>query len=62
MFIRLIYLPVQVVTLPVLSVLQEGLCKFSDCARGMNQDSSMKTALFAVAGVGIAGLTFLLGR
>ncbi|XP_062328040.1 bcl-2-like protein 10 [Osmerus eperlanus] len=40
----------------------EGLCKFSDCARGMNQDSSMKTALFAVAGVGIAGLTFLLGR
>lgn len=38
----------------------EGFCKFSLSAREVNQDSSMKTALFAVAGVGIAGLTFLL--
>uniref|UniRef100_A0A667WIR5 Bcl-2 Bcl-2 homology region 1-3 domain-containing protein n=1 Tax=Myripristis murdjan TaxID=586833 RepID=A0A667WIR5_9TELE len=39
----------------------EGFCKFSRSAREVNQDSSMKTALFAAAGVGIAGLTFLLG-
>lgn len=40
----------------------EGFCKFSYLAREVNQDSSIKTALFAVAGVGIAGLTFLLAR
>ncbi|XP_074467404.1 bcl-2-like protein 10 [Sebastes fasciatus] len=40
----------------------EGLCKFSRSAREVNQDSSMKTALFAAAGVGLAGLTFLLVR
>ncbi|XP_056134932.1 bcl-2-like protein 10 [Lampris incognitus] len=40
----------------------EGFCKFAHSARQVNQDSSMKTALFAVAGVGIAGLTFLLVR
>ncbi|KAE8297306.1 hypothetical protein D5F01_LYC03922 [Larimichthys crocea] len=40
----------------------EGLCKFSRSAREVSQDSSMKTALFAAAGVGLAGLTFLLVR
>ncbi|XP_061602406.1 bcl-2-like protein 10 [Cololabis saira] len=40
----------------------EGFCKFSLSAREVGQDSSMKTALFAAAGVGIAGLTFLLVR
>ncbi|XP_028812649.1 bcl-2-like protein 10 [Denticeps clupeoides] len=40
----------------------EGFCKFSRAAREVNQESSMKTALFAAAGVGIAGLTFLLVR
>ncbi|XP_041848941.1 bcl-2-like protein 10 [Melanotaenia boesemani] len=40
----------------------EGFCKFSRSARDVSQDSSMKTALFAAAGVGIAGLTFLLVR
>ncbi|XP_062405609.1 bcl-2-like protein 10 [Sardina pilchardus] len=40
----------------------EGFCKFSRTAREVNQESSMKTALFAAAGVGIAGLTFLLVR
>ncbi|XP_029623817.1 anti-apoptotic protein NR13 isoform X1 [Salmo trutta] len=40
----------------------EGFCKFFHTAREVNQDSSMKTALFAAAGVGIAGLTFLLVR
>ncbi|KAM4602679.1 bcl-2-like protein 10 [Polymixia lowei] len=40
----------------------EGFCKFSRLAREVTQDSSMKTALFAAAGVGIAGLTFLLVR
>ncbi|XP_042342911.1 bcl-2-like protein 10 [Plectropomus leopardus] len=40
----------------------EGFCKFSCSAREVNQDSSMKTALFAAAGVGLAGLTFLLVR
>ncbi|KAL1007576.1 hypothetical protein UPYG_G00088620 [Umbra pygmaea] len=40
----------------------EGFCKFFASAREVNQDSSMKTALFAVAGMGIAGLTFLLVR
>lgn len=43
-------------------VLQEGFCKFSCIASDVNQESSMKTALFAAAGVGIAGLTFLLVR
>ncbi|KAM9764737.1 bcl-2-like protein 10 isoform 3-T3 [Menidia menidia] len=38
----------------------EGFCKFSRNTRGVSEDSSMKTALFAVAG--IAGLTFLLVR
>ncbi|XP_053176305.1 bcl-2-like protein 10 [Scomber japonicus] len=40
----------------------EGFCKFSRTAREVNQDSSLKTALFAAAGVGLAGLTFLLVR
>ncbi|XP_035483782.2 bcl-2-like protein 10 isoform X2 [Scophthalmus maximus] len=40
----------------------DGFCKFSRSAREMSQDSSMKTALFAAAGVGLAGLTFLLVR
>ncbi|TNN44118.1 Anti-apoptotic protein NR13 [Liparis tanakae] len=40
----------------------EGFCKFSRSAREVGQDSSMKTALFAAAGVGLAGLTFLLVR
>ncbi|KAG8001413.1 Guanine nucleotide-binding protein subunit beta-5 [Nibea albiflora] len=40
----------------------EGLCKFSRSVREVSQDSSMKTALFAAAGVGLAGLTFLLVR
>ncbi|CAK6975221.1 bcl-2-like protein 10 [Scomber scombrus] len=38
----------------------EGFCKLSRSAREVNQDSSLKTALFAAAGVGLAGLTFLL--
>ncbi|XP_074522644.1 anti-apoptotic protein NR13-like isoform X1 [Halichoeres trimaculatus] len=40
----------------------EGFCKFSRSAREVSQDLSMKTALFAAAGVGLAGLTFLLVR
>ncbi|XP_026234687.1 bcl-2-like protein 10 isoform X2 [Anabas testudineus] len=40
----------------------EGFCKFSCSAREVSQDSSMKRALFAAAGVGLAGLTFLLVR
>ncbi|CAL8243413.1 unnamed protein product [Lota lota] len=40
----------------------EGFRKFSCISREVNQESSMKTALFAAAGVGIAGLTFLLVR
>ncbi|XP_041646964.1 bcl-2-like protein 10 [Cheilinus undulatus] len=40
----------------------EGFCKFSRSAREASQDLSMKTALFAAAGVGLAGLTFLLVR
>ncbi|XP_070765326.1 bcl-2-like protein 10 [Enoplosus armatus] len=40
----------------------EGFCAFSRSARVVSQDSSMKTALFAAAGVGLAGLTFLLVR
>ncbi|XP_023125911.1 bcl-2-like protein 10 isoform X2 [Amphiprion ocellaris] len=40
----------------------EGFCKFSLSAREVSQDLSMKTALFAAAGVGLAGLTFLLVR
>ncbi|XP_069030415.1 bcl-2-like protein 10 [Embiotoca jacksoni] len=40
----------------------EGFCKFSQSAGEVSQDSSMKTALFAAAGVGLAGLTFLLVR
>ncbi|XP_020797316.1 bcl-2-like protein 10 [Boleophthalmus pectinirostris] len=39
-----------------------GFCEFSCHARKVDQDSSMKTALFAAAGVGLAGLTFLLVR
>ncbi|XP_057700152.1 bcl-2-like protein 10 [Corythoichthys intestinalis] len=38
----------------------EGFCKW--CVRHSGQDLSMKTALLAAAGVGLAGLTFLLGR
>ncbi|XP_077568546.1 guanine nucleotide-binding protein subunit beta-5b-like isoform X2 [Stigmatopora nigra] len=38
----------------------EGFCKW--CGRWSSQDVSIKTALLAVAGVGLAGLTFLLGR
>lgn len=41
---------------------QEGFCKFFRSSTDVNQDSSMKTALFAAAGVGLAGLTFLLVR
>ena len=44
------------------SFFQEGFCKFSRSAREVSQESSMKTALFAAAGVGLAGLTFLLVR
>ncbi|XP_051580748.1 anti-apoptotic protein NR13-like [Myxocyprinus asiaticus] len=40
----------------------EGFCRFFQNARLLNQESSMKTALFAAAGVGLAGLTFLLVR
>ncbi|CAB1339168.1 unnamed protein product [Coregonus sp. 'balchen'] len=40
----------------------EGFCKFFHTAREVKQDLSMKTALFAAAGMGIAGLTFLLVR
>ncbi|KAJ8272404.1 hypothetical protein COCON_G00112630 [Conger conger] len=40
----------------------EGFNKFYRTSREVSQDSSMKTALFAAAGVGIAGLTFLLVR
>ncbi|XP_038556819.1 bcl-2-like protein 10 [Micropterus salmoides] len=40
----------------------EGFCKFSRSAREVSLDSSMKKALFAAAGVGLAGLTFLLVR
>ncbi|XP_030620582.1 bcl-2-like protein 10 [Chanos chanos] len=41
----------------------EGFCKFFRSASEANQvESSVKTALFAAAGVGIAGLTFLLVR
>ncbi|XP_061621690.1 bcl-2-like protein 10 [Phyllopteryx taeniolatus] len=39
----------------------EGFCK-SCSSRQSTQDVSMKTALLAAAGVGLAGLTFLLGR
>ncbi|XP_058484554.1 bcl-2-like protein 10 isoform X1 [Solea solea] len=40
----------------------EGFCNFSRTAREVSPDLSMKTALFAAAGVGLAGLTFLLVR
>ncbi|KAF3686812.1 Anti-apoptotic protein NR13 Apoptosis regulator Nr-13 [Channa argus] len=40
----------------------EGFCKFSRRTREVSQDSSMRKALFAAAGVGLAGLTFLLVR
>ncbi|CAL8282770.1 unnamed protein product [Merluccius merluccius] len=41
----------------------EGFCKFSCIAGDVNQDSSMKTVLFAAAGVGMMfGLMFLLVR
>uniref|UniRef100_A0A1A7Z2M0 BCL2-like 10 (Apoptosis facilitator) n=1 Tax=Iconisemion striatum TaxID=60296 RepID=A0A1A7Z2M0_9TELE len=40
----------------------EGFSQYSRNARPVSLDSSMKTALVAVAGVGLAGLTFLLVR
>ncbi|XP_062860511.1 bcl-2-like protein 10 [Trichomycterus rosablanca] len=40
----------------------EGFCKFFRSAGHVSHESSMKTALFAAAGVGLAGLTFLLAR
>ncbi|XP_026782764.1 bcl-2-like protein 10 isoform X1 [Pangasianodon hypophthalmus] len=40
----------------------DGFCKFFHSAGHVSQESSMKTALFAAAGVGLAGLTFLLVR
>ncbi|XP_036399763.1 anti-apoptotic protein NR13-like [Megalops cyprinoides] len=40
----------------------EGFCKFFRSSRDVSQESSMKAALFAAAGVGIAGLTFLFVR
>lgn len=40
----------------------EGFCAYACTAREVSQDLSMKTALFAAAGVGLAGLTFLLVR
>ncbi|XP_066541376.1 bcl-2-like protein 10 isoform X2 [Hoplias malabaricus] len=40
----------------------EGFCKFVQRAESNSHESSMKTALFAAAGVGLAGLTFLLVR
>ncbi|XP_028331026.1 bcl-2-like protein 10 [Gouania willdenowi] len=40
----------------------EGFCAYSRRTTEVNHDLSMKTALFAAAGVGIAGLTFLLVR
>ncbi|XP_056622916.1 bcl-2-like protein 10 [Triplophysa dalaica] len=40
----------------------EGFYRFFHTARELKQESSMKTALFAAAGVGLAGLTFLLVR
>ncbi|CAL8282758.1 unnamed protein product [Merluccius merluccius] len=41
----------------------EGFCKFSCIAGDVNQDSSMKTALFAATAVGMMfGLMFLLVR
>ncbi|GAA6071300.1 bcl-2-like protein 10, partial [Tachysurus ichikawai] len=40
----------------------DGFCKFFRSSSQVGQDSSMKTALFAAAGVGLAGLTFLLAR
>ncbi|XP_076851451.1 bcl-2-like protein 10 [Brachyhypopomus gauderio] len=40
----------------------DGFCKFFRGAGHVSQESSMKTALFAAAGVGLAGLTFLLVR
>ncbi|XP_051918910.1 bcl-2-like protein 10 isoform X1 [Hippocampus zosterae] len=39
----------------------EGFCKWCS-SRQSSQDASMKTALLAAAGVGLAGLTFLLAR
>ncbi|XP_058243436.1 bcl-2-like protein 10 [Hemibagrus wyckioides] len=40
----------------------DGFCQFFHSSSQVPQESSMKTALFAAAGVGIAGLTFLLVR
>ncbi|KAK3570338.1 hypothetical protein QTP86_017280 [Hemibagrus guttatus] len=40
----------------------DGFCEFFRSSSQTAQESSMKTALFAAAGVGIAGLTFLLVR
>ncbi|KAI5611368.1 guanine nucleotide-binding protein subunit beta-5b [Silurus asotus] len=40
----------------------DGFCKFFRSTGHVSHESSMKTALFAAAGVGLAGLTFLLAR
>ncbi|KAF4071822.1 hypothetical protein AMELA_G00267380 [Ameiurus melas] len=40
----------------------DGFCRFFSGTYHVSYDSSMMTALFAAAGVGIAGLTFLLVR
>ncbi|XP_017321595.1 bcl-2-like protein 10 [Ictalurus punctatus] len=40
----------------------DGFCRFFSSTDHVSYDSSMKTALFAAAGVGLAGLTFLLVR
>ncbi|KAI4896183.1 hypothetical protein NFI96_013339 [Prochilodus magdalenae] len=47
---------------PAWAAFWEGFCKFFRRADHVSQESSMKTALFAAAGVGLAGLTFLLVR
>lgn len=41
---------------------QEGFCKFYRSASAAEQNSSMKTALYAAAGVGLAGLAFVAAR
>lgn len=43
-------------------LVQDGFCRFFSSTDHVSYDSSMKTALFAAAGVGLAGLTFLLVR
>lgn len=49
-------------TVALLFPWQEAFSKFSLSTREVSPDSSMKTALFAAAGLGLAGLTFLLVR